>query len=171
MGFDGSWVAHPDLVPICKEIFTDYLHGKDNQIETVPNYQINADMLQDFNIQNSTVTEHGVRTNIKVGILYIHSWLLGQGAAALFNLMEDAATAEISRSQLWQWLRNDTITDQGIAITNDYVESLINDEVTEIMKETKNELMLTEAIQLFKDLIFNDDFEDFLTLSAYKFLK
>ncbi|MDB2456083.1 hypothetical protein N9W48_02190, partial [Candidatus Actinomarina sp.] len=127
--------------------------------------------LQDFNIQNSTVTEHGVRTNIKVGILYIHSWLLGQGAAALFNLMEDAATAEISRSQLWQWLRNDTITDQGIAITNDYVESLINDEVTEIIKETKNELMLPEAIQLFKDLIFNDDFEDFLTLSAYKFLK
>ena len=85
--------------------------------------------------------------------------------------MEDAATAEISRSQLWQWLRNDTITDQGIAITNDYVESLINDEVTEIIKETKNELMLPEAIQLFKDLIFNDDFEDFLTLSAYKFLK
>ena len=67
-------------------------------------------MLQDFEIQNSTVTENGVRTNIKVGILYIQSWLLGQGAAALFNLMEDAATAEISRSQLWQWLRNDTIT-------------------------------------------------------------
>ncbi len=112
-----------------------------------------------------------MRTNIKVGILYIQSWLLGQGAAALFNLMEDAATAEISRSQLWQWLRNDIITDQGIAITNDYVENLINDEVTEIIKETNNESMLSEAIQLFKDLIFNDDFEDFLTLSAYKFLK
>jgi malate synthase len=137
----------------------------------VPNYQINSEMLQDFKIQNSTVTEHGVRTNIKVGILYIQSWLLGQGAAALFNLMEDAATAEISRSQLWQWLRNDIITDQGIAITNDYVENLINDEVTEIIKETNNESMLSEAIQLFKDLIFNDDFEDFLTLSAYKFLK
>jgi malate synthase len=171
MGFDGSWVAHPDLVPICKEIFTDYLHGKDNQIEIVPNYQINADMLQDFKIQNSTVTENGVRTNIKVGILYIQSWLLGQGAAALFNLMEDAATAEISRSQLWQWLRNDTITNEGIAITSSYVESLIDDEVTKIIKESNNELMLSEAIQLFKDLIFNDDFEDFLTLSAYKFLK
>ena len=170
-GFDGSWVAHPDLVPICKDIFTDYLDGNDNQIEMVPNYQINSEMLQDFKIQNSTVTEHGVRTNIKVGILYIQSWLLGQGAAALFNLMEDAATAEISRSQLWQWLRNDIITDQGIAITNDYVENLINDEVTEIIKETNNESMLSEAIQLFKDLIFNDDFEDFLTLSAYKFLK
>ena len=171
MGFDGSWVAHPDLVPICKEIFTDYLHGKDNQIEIVPNYQINADMLQDFKIKNSTVTENGVRTNIKVGILYIQSWLLGQGAAALFNLMEDAATAEISRSQLWQWLRNDTITNEGIAITSNYVESLINDEVTKIIKESNNELMLSEAIQLFKDLIFNDEFEDFLTLSAYKFLK
>ena len=85
--------------------------------------------------------------------------------------MEDAATAEISRSQLWQWLRNDTITNEGIAITSNYVESLINDEVTKIIKESNNELMLSEAIQLFKDLIFNDDFEDFLTLSAYKFLK
>jgi len=128
-------------------------------------------MLQDFEIQNSTVTENGVRTNIKVGILYIQSWLLGHGAAALFNLMEDAATAEISRSQLWQWLRNDTITNEGIAITSSYVESLIDDEVTKIIKESNNELMLSEAIQLFKDLIFNDDFKDFLTLSAYKFLK
>jgi malate synthase len=85
--------------------------------------------------------------------------------------MEDAATAEISRSQLWQWLRNDTITNEGIAITSNYVESLINDEVTKIIKESNNELMLSEAIQLFKDLIFNDEFEDFLTLSAYKFLK
>ena len=85
--------------------------------------------------------------------------------------MEDAATAEISRSQLWQWLRNDTITNEGIAITSSYVESLIDDEVTKIIKESNNELMLSEAIQLFKDLIFNDDFKDFLTLSAYKFLK
>ena len=85
--------------------------------------------------------------------------------------MEDAATAEISRSQLWQWLRNDTITNEGIAITSSYVESLIDDEVTKIIKESNNELMLSEAIQLFKDLIFNDDFKEFLTLSAHKFLK
>ena len=107
MGFDGSWVAHPDLVQLCKDVFQNSLNGKDNQIDYVPTEPIvSEDMLQDFTISDGTITEEGIRTNIRVGILYIQSWLLGQGAAALFNLMEDAATAEISRSQLWQWLNN-----------------------------------------------------------------
>ena len=114
MGFDGSWVAHPDLVKICKDVFSEHLGEADNQISYVPDYKITDDMLQDFNIKDGSITEEGIRTNVKVGILYIQSWLLGQGAAALFNLMEDAATAEISRSQLWQWVHNNAFTDSGI---------------------------------------------------------
>ena len=113
MGFDGSWVAHPDLVKICKDVFSEHLGEADNQISYVPDYKITDDMLQDFNIKDGSITEEGIRTNVKVGILYIQSWLLGQGAAALFNLMEDAATAEISRSQLWQWVHNNAVTDSG----------------------------------------------------------
>ena len=90
MGFDGSWVAHPDLVGICKDVFTEHLKDKSNQIDYVPSYEITDDMLQDFTIENSSITEEGIRTNIKVGILYIQSWLLGQGAAALFNLMDNS---------------------------------------------------------------------------------
>ena len=116
MGFDGSWVAHPDLVKICKDVFSEHLGEADNQISYVPDYKITDDMLQDFNIKDGSITEEGIRTNVKVGILYIQSWLLGQGAAALFNLMEDAATAEISRSQLWQWVHNNAVTDSGLSL-------------------------------------------------------
>ena len=133
MGFDGSWVAHPDLVKVCKDVFQSSLGTKDNQIDYVPNEPIiSEEMLQDFNIPNSTITEEGIRTNIRVGILYIQSWLLGQGAAALFNLMEDAATAEISRSQLWQWLNNKAVTESDNMINKGFISALINDEVNKI---------------------------------------
>ena len=170
MGFDGSWVAHPDLVTICKEIFTTHLNGKDNQISFIPDYEITEDMLQNFDIENAVVTEEGIRTNIKVGILYIQSWLLGQGAAALFNLMEDAATAEISRSQLWQWFHKSTITNESIAIDKPYLETIISEEVQNINETSGNLSMLNEAVELFSNLIFNDEFEDFLTIPAYKLI-
>ena len=170
MGFDGSWVAHPDLVKICKDVFSEHLGEADNQISYVPDYKITDDMLQDFNIKDGSITEEGIRTNVKVGILYIQSWLLGQGAAALFNLMEDAATAEISRSQLWQWVHNNAFTDSGIEINIEFIKKLIGEELKEIKNLTPTEKMLDEAGTLFEDLIVNKEFEDFLTLPAYKLI-
>ena len=171
MGFDGSWVAHPDLVPVCKDVFKDSLGAKENQIDFIPNEPvISEDMLQDFNIPGATITEEGIRTNIRVGILYVQSWLLGQGAAALFNLMEDAATAEISRSQLWQWLKNEAKTDVNKSIDKSFVTELIEDEVNKIKEIQENSEMLSEAVTLFSDLIFDEDFEEFLTLPAYNLI-
>jgi malate synthase len=171
MGFDGSWVAHPDLVGICKDVFTEHLKDESNQIDYVPSYEITDDMLQDFTIENSSITEEGIRTNIKVGILYIQSWLLGQGAAALFNLMEDAATAEISRSQLWQWVHAGATTDEGTAINPEYIKTVISEEVEVIHTLVTNTEMLNEAVELFTELIINKEFEDFLTLPAYELIK
>ena len=171
MGFDGSWVAHPDLVKVCKDVFQSSLGTKDNQIDYVPNEPIiSEEMLQDFNIPNSTITEEGIRTNIRVGILYIQSWLLGQGAAALFNLMEDAATAEISRSQLWQWLNNKAVTESDNMIDKGFINELIDDEVNKIKEIQKNSEMLNEAVEVFSDLIFDENFKEFLTLSAYNLI-
>ena len=170
MGFDGSWVAHPDLVNICRETFSTHLNGKDNQISFIPDYNITEEMLQNFDIKNGNITEEGIKTNVRVGILYIQSWLLGQGAAALFNLMEDAATAEISRSQLWQWLHKNTYTNKSVLIDKSYIQSIISKEVENINKSSNNLSMLDEAVKLFCSLIFNDEFEDFLTLPAYKLI-
>lgn len=171
MGFDGSWVAHPDLVQLCKDVFQNSLNGKDNQIDYVPTEPIvSEDMLQDFTISDGTITEEGIRTNIRVGILYIQSWLLGQGAAALFNLMEDAATAEISRSQLWQWLNNKSSTNDKQKIEKEYIDVLITDEVEKIRILQDETSKLDEATDLFKNLIFDSNFEEFLTLPAYNLI-
>ena len=171
MGFDGSWVAHPDLVQLCKDVFQNSLNGKDNQIDYVPTEPIvSEDMLQDFTISDGTITEEGIRTNIRVGILYIQSWLLGQGAAALFNLMEDAATAEISRSQLWQWLNNKSSTNDKQKIEKEYIDFLITDEVEKIRKLQDETSKLDEATDLFKNLIFDSNFQEFLTLPAYNLI-
>ena len=171
MGFDGSWVAHPDLVQLCKDVFQNSLNGKDNQIDYVPTEPIiSEDMLQDFTISDGTITEEGIRTNIRVGILYIQSWLLGQGAAALFNLMEDAATAEISRSQLWQWLNNKSSTNDKQKIEKEYIDFLITDEVEKIRKLQDEASKLDEATDLFKNLIFDSNFQEFLTLPAYNLI-
>ena len=171
MGFDGSWVAHPDLVQLCKDVFQNSLNGKDNQIDYVPTEPIvSEDMLQDFTISDGTITEEGIRTNIRVGILYIQSWLLGQGAAALFNLMEDAATAEISRSQLWQWLNNKSSTNDKQKIEKEYIDVLITDEVEKIRKLQDETSKLDEATDLFKNLIFDSNFQEFLTLPAYNLI-
>ena len=127
-------------------------------------------MLQDFTISDGTITEEGIRTNIRVGILYIQSWLLGQGAAALFNLMEDAATAEISRSQLWQWLNNKSSTNDKQKIEKEYIDVLITDEVEKIRILQDETSKLDEATDLFKNLIFDSNFEEFLTLPAYNLI-
>src|SRR5246500_4870011 len=107
-GFDGTWVAHPDLVPVAREVFEKALSGRGNQKERLrEEVSVTAERLLDTRVPGGTVTEAGVRGNVNIGLQYLNSWLSGNGAAAIFNLMEDVATAEISRSQLWQWIHND----------------------------------------------------------------
>ena len=166
MGFDGSWVAHPDLVNICKEVFSEHLKGEFNQISHVPGYVIDDSMLHNFEIENSSITSNGIDTNIKVGILYMHSWLNGQGAAALFNLMEDAATAEISRSQLWQWLHNSVETENNDPINASFMEEAFDRVFSEISEIDGIE----KARDEFKKLVFDEEFSDFLTLPAYELI-
>ena len=166
MGFDGSWVAHPDLVNICKDVFSEHLKGEFNQISHVPGYVIDDSMLHNFEIENSSITSNGIDTNIKVGILYMHSWLNGQGAAALFNLMEDAATAEISRSQLWQWLHNSVETENNDPINASFMEEAFDRVFSEISEIDGIE----KARDEFKKLVFDEEFSDFLTLPAYELI-
>ena len=166
MGFDGSWVAHPDLVGICKDVFNDHLNGEANQISFVPKYDIKDSMLHNFEIENSSITMEGIHTNIKVGILYMHSWLNGQGAAALFNLMEDAATAEISRSQLWQWLHNSVETENGDVVNESFMEEAFD----RVFSEINDIGDIEKARDEFKKLVFDKVFSDFLTLPAYQFI-
>ena len=166
MGFDGSWVAHPDLVNICKEVFSEHLKGEFNQISHVPGYVIDDSMLHNFEIENSSITTNGIDTNIKVGILYMHSWLNGQGAAALFNLMEDAATAEISRSQLWQWLHNSVETENNDPINASFMEEAFD----RVFSEISDIDGIEKARDEFKKLVFDEEFSDFLTLPAYELI-
>src|ERR1700684_3727181 len=119
-GFDGSWVAHPDLVPICREVFDGVLGARPNQLDKQrPEVAVTAGELLAVGETPGTITEDGLRNDISVGLQYLASWLAGNGAVAIFNLMEDAATAEISRSQIWQWLHNDVHVAEGPKITRD----------------------------------------------------
>lgn len=170
-GHDGTWVAHPALVKVAKDIF-DELMSTPNQINKQFNYQITEEQL--LEIPKGTITENGVRKNINVGILYIESWLMGVGAAAIYNLMEDAATAEISRTQIWQWLKNKAIIDNGKTLTKDLVLEFQEEELEKIREyvgeKRYNSGKFELATQLFDELVFDDNFEEFLTLKAYPFI-
>lgn len=174
-GFDGTWVAHPDLVPLALEVFTKELGTKPNQKEETRSqaYNITADDLLNFKVEGGKITEKGLRLNINVGILYTESWLSGIGAAAIYNLMEDAATAEISRAQVWQWIHNEGVTlEDGRAVTLDLYKELLPNELAKIkayVGETRYQQGRFElAVQLFNQLVSNPKFEDFLTLGAYE---
>ena len=172
-GFDGTWVAHPDLVPVAKEIFDRVLGDGPNQVERLrEDVATTANDLLSFAIDGGSVSEEGLRSNITVAILYIESWLRGVGAAALFNLMEDAATAEISRSQVWQWIRYGVSLKEGPQITQELVEQYLAEELEKIRaflgpaKYDKGRF--GEAVDLFKQVSLGHDFEEFLTLPAYR---
>ena len=172
-GFDGTWVAHPDLVPVAKEIFDGVLGDNPNQVERLrEDVTASANDLLRFAIDGGSVSEEGLRSNITVAILYIESWLRGVGAAALFNLMEDAATAEISRSQVWQWIRYGVCLKEGPQITQELVEQYLAEELEKIRaflgpaKYDKGRF--GEAVDLFKQVSLGHDFEEFLTLPAYR---
>ena len=169
-GYDGSWVAHPGLVAICREEFDAVLGERPNQLDRqFPDTAVSADDLLDLASADGAVTEAGVRANVSVSLRYLASWLGGDGAAAIDNLMEDAATVEISRSQLWQWIRHGTETDTGRVIDRAYVEDVLADEgasISEGLDDTAR-VRLQQARDLFARVVLAEEYLDFLTVPAY----
>jgi malate synthase len=164
-GFDGSWVAHPDLVPVCREVFDAVLGDRPNQLaRRREDVRVGADALLDIAATPGSVTLAGLRGNISVGVRYIDSWLAGTGAAAIDNLMEDAATAEIARSQIWQWVHNATVLDTGETVTAALVRQLLDAD------EHLADPALAPARELFLRVALAEEFEDFLTLPAYEMI-
>jgi len=171
-GFDGSWVAHPDLVPICQEVFDSVLGDAPNQLgKQRDDVHVTAAQLLAVDETPGEKTEGGLRSNVSVGIQYLASWLAGTGAVAINNLMEDAATAEISRSQIWQWLHNDVTLADGPKVTRDLVDQVIGQElalVREQLGAAYDEPRFEQATALFTDVALADDYAEFLTLPAYE---
>ncbi len=168
-GFDGTWVAHPDLVPIAKDIFDRVLGGNPNQKQRMrDDVDVHADNLLNLQIPGGTITEAGVRNNVSVALQYIDSWLRGTGAAAIYNLMEDAATAEISRAQIWQWIRQEATLDDGKPVTNDLYAKIRDEELEHLGGREAGRF--GEAASILDQLILNDEFVEFLTYPAYELL-
>jgi malate synthase len=161
-GCDGTWVAHPDLVDVARNEFDQVLGDRPNQLDKTVTFAIEASDLTDVHVDGGTVTEGGMRTNIAVGIQYLAAWLGGQGAAAIDDLMEDAATAEISRSQIWQWVHHGTPTDDGQPVTEERVPRLIEEECARL-----DIPHVADARKLFEEVALGDGFHEFLTLPAY----
>jgi malate synthase len=175
-GFDGSWVAHPDLVPICQEVFDGVLGDRPNQLaRRRDEVQVTADQLLGVRSAEGRNTEQGLRNNLYVAVAYTAVWLSGNGAVAIHNLMEDAATAEISRSQVWQLRYNQfRLADTGEAVTSELVSRLLDEEVERLRGEVSPEVFeryYQPAKKLISDLCLSDDFVDFLTLPAYELVK
>ena len=165
-GFDGTWVAHPDLVPIAKEVFDQKL-GKPHQKERLrEEVRVEAPELQDTKVPGGTITEGGVRNNTSVALQYLSAWLGGNGAVAIFNLMEDAATAEISRAQLWQWVQNGAKLADGRPIDRALYEKLRDEELAKLPASPQ----LQKARRILDDLVLGE-FLEFLTLPAYELLE
>ena len=172
-GHDGTWVAHPGLIKIAQKIFDDMMPQK-NQIDRIPQtkWATQEDLLEPPSVKNN-ITESGIRINIEVGIQYLAAWLSGAGCVPINNLMEDAATAEISRTQLWQWVKHEATMKDGRKVTKDLVKIFI-DEYIDIVKNTLNDNIKIEnyekAATLFKKMTASKTLESFLTLPAYETL-
>jgi malate synthase len=171
-GFDGSWVAHPDLVALCREVFDAALGDRPNQLgRQREEVSVSAADLLAVSKTPGAITEAGLRNNISVGLQYLASWLGGNGAAAIFNLMEDAATAEISRSQVWQWMHNGVSLDDNGPVTRELVERIIGEELASIQEALGagfDAPRFEQARTLFTEVALADDYADFLTLPAYE---
>ncbi len=163
-GHDGTWVAHPGLVPIAKEIFDTYM-PEPNQIGRRPGANVTAADL--MRAPEGPITEQGLRRNIDVGIRYLYAWLQGTGCVPIYNLMEDAATAEICRAQVWQWLKHGARLNDGRRVTPELVRQAIAD-VTRELEKQDGRPELARAIRLFDDLLGTSEFHEFLTLVAYE---
>ena len=171
-GFDGSWVAHPDLVALCREVFDAALGDRPNQLTRQrDDVSVSAAELLAVSKTPGTITEAGLRNNISVGLQYLTSWLGGNGAVAIFNLMEDAATAEISRSQVWQWIHNSVRLDDGQLVTRELAERIIAEESAAIRDAAGAAFdtpRFEQAAALFSAVALADEYVEFLTLPAYE---
>jgi malate synthase len=177
-GFDGTWVAHPDVVQTAMDEFDRVLGDRPNQIDRRrDDVSVGPDDLLDVASTPGAITEHGLRSNVNVGIQYISSWLRGNGAAAIYGLMEDAATAEISRSQVWQWIHHERTLDDGTPITADLVRRVEGEELEKIRAEIGDDAWFEregrprESRELFEQVALGDELAEFLTIPAYERLE
>jgi malate synthase len=174
-GFDGTWVAHPDLVPTAQAEFDRVLGDRPNQVERQrDDVSVTAKDLLDVSSTPGEVTDEGVKLNVSVGIQYIGSWLAGNGAAAINNLMEDAATAEISRSQIWQWIHHGVELDDGRTVTAELVRQVLDEETAKIREAVGEETWQAgrpaETRQIFEETALSPELVQFLTIPAYEYL-
>ncbi|MEA2991655.1 MAG: malate synthase [Alphaproteobacteria bacterium] len=171
-GYDGTWVAHPDLVPVAKEVF-DRMMPQPNQLQRV---RLHVHVLRDdlLKIHAGTKTEEGFRLNIRVGVQYIEAWLRGHGAVPIYHLMEDAATAEISRAQIWQWIKYGAVLENGTKVTPEFFTNALGEEMERVKEEVGADAYaggrFPEAIKLFRDISLAPDFVEFLTIPAYELI-
>jgi len=177
-GFDGTWVAHPDSVPVATEEFDRVLGDAPNQVSRQrDDVDVAAAQLLDVPSTPGAITEEGLRANVNIGIQYISSWLRGNGAAGIYGLMEDAATAEISRAQVWQWIHHDRALDDGREVTPDLVRRLEAEELDKIRQEIGDDDWFETqgrpdlSRELFEQVALGDEFVEFLTLPAYERLE
>ncbi|NUH41368.1 malate synthase [Streptomyces samsunensis] len=174
-GFDGSWVAHPDLVPVCRTAFDSVLGDRPNRKDwPVESVEITAEQLLDVAGTEGARTERGLHSAIAVGLRYIEAWLRGHGAVGIFNLMEDVATAEISRSQIWQWVHNDVVLEGGEKVTAELVRRLVSEELSSLRESLGDAAYdagrWRQAGALFEQVALDGDFADFLTVPGYALL-
>ena len=168
-GCDGTWVAHPGLVPVAKAVFDQHMPTPNQYSRQRPDVNVTAKQLLDFQPERP-ITEAGLRNNISVGIQYLGAWLAGNGCVPVFNLMEDAATAEISRSQIWQWMRSPKgVLDDGRKVTPALFKQLLAEELQKV-KDSGAEGVLDEGAKLFERITTDDQYVEFLTLPAYQLI-
>jgi len=172
-GFDGTWVAHPDLVPVARKVFDEVLGDNNHQVaRKLTEVTVTPAELLDFHVAEGEITEAGLRNNISVALQYVESWLNGIGAVALFNLMEDAATAEISRSQIWQWLRYGATLREGQKVNRELVRRIADEELEKISQFIGSEAFkrsrYNEASEIFEMVALGEEFVEFLTIPAYE---
>ena len=169
-GHDGTWVAHPGLAKIALDAF-DSVMPNANQLN-IKRTDVAVTAKDLLKVPTGVITEEGVRENIRVGVQYVESWLRGNGCVPLYNLMEDAATAEIGRAQLWQWIKHNAVLDDNQTISMELYASLLKDEMKKLKIQMGDELFTSRkfelAISLFTDMVKKDEFDEFLTLPAYK---
>jgi malate synthase len=174
-GYDGTWVAHPDLVPVAREVFERGLDGRPNQLSRRrDDVQVTARQLLDLPSTPGEITQDGLRANVNVGFQYVSFWLTGRGAAAINSLMEDAATAEISRSQIWQWVHHAARLDDGRTVTAELVRQILDEETARIREQVGEETWRAgrprETREVFERVALSAELTEFLTLDAYDLL-